>query len=410
MRWFILILIYLLIDIYAFQAVRTVIRNPWVTAVYFLISIGVLVALYYELSLARTTKMMQPPGVYILGIFLIVMVPKLILVLFMFGEDVVRIIVGTARKIYGTDDTQFMASRRKFVSNLALGIASIPFASLIYGMIKGKYDYRVLKYELEFEDLPEEFDGYKITQLSDIHCGSFDNARKVRYGMRLANQQKSDLILITGDLVNNVAAEAEKWKPLLSSLKAKDGVFSVLGNHDYGDYVHWNNNKEKRENLQRLIELQKEFGWNLLLNENHLIRRNGQKIAVVGVENWGDHGFKKAGDLNLAAEGLGKNDFKILLTHDPSHWEKKVRKDARNYQLTLSGHTHGMQFGIEIPGVVQWSPIQYRYKQWAGIYEDSGRYINVNRGFGFLGYSGRVGIWPEITVIRLKKKRKKVLV
>lgn len=404
MRWIIFIALYVLVDVYAYQAFRTLVRSPWITSIYILISLAVVAGIFYELSFLGTSKLMDPSRMYMFGLFLTVFVPKLILVLFMFGEDFVRLILGGVSKINGHTTDSFMPSRRKFVSTIAFGIAAIPFASFIYGMVKGKYNYRVLKYELEFDDLPEAFDGYTITQLSDIHIGSFDNARKVAYGIDMANRQKSDTIVFTGDLVNNVVEELNAWKPLLSQLKAKDGVYSVLGNHDYGDYIRWDSPAQKQENLQRLIETQKELGWDILLNEHRYLEKDGQKIALIGVENWGD-GFVKAGDLDKAVQGVSETDFKVLLSHDPSHWQQVVKSDPRYFHLTLSGHTHGMQFGVEIPGVVRWSPVQYRYKQWAGVYEELGRFINVNRGFGYLGYPGRVGIWPEITVIKLKKKR-----
>lgn len=408
MRWFIFIIIYILVDIYAFQAIKTITKNPWVHGFYVFISLAVLAGLIYELSFLGSAKMMEPPKMYFFGIFLAVFVPKLIIIVFMFGEDIARFFVGIFMKVAGSDNAQFMASRRKFVSTIALGIAAIPFASLIYGMIQGKYNYRVLKYALEFDDLPDAFDGFTLTQISDVHSGSFDNHHKVEYAVNLINEQQSDVILFTGDLVNNIADEMNDWKALFSTLKAPEGVFSVLGNHDYGDYVKWESASEKFENLQNLKNLQKEMGWNLLLNENRYLQRSGQKIALIGVENWGENGFKQAGDLDKACEGISKDDFKILMSHDPSHWQAKVKDDPRHFHLTLSGHTHGMQFGIEIPGILKWSPIKYRYKNWAGIYEEFGRYINVNRGFGFLGYPGRVGIWPEITVIQLKKKQNTV--
>lgn len=404
MRWFIFIAVYILVDIYAFQAIKTLVKSPFIYGVYIFISLTVLAGLIYELSFMGSGKMMQPPKMYFFGIFLAVFVAKLILILFMFTEDIGRFFVGLFMKVAGSEETQFMASRRKFVSTIALAVAAIPFASLLYGMVQGKYNYKVLKYALEFEDLPDEFDGYTITQLSDIHSGSFDNHDEVEYAINLVNEQKSDVILFTGDLVNNMADELHDWKDLFSSLKAPDGVFSVLGNHDYGDYVKWESEQEKRENLQKLKDIQHEMGWNLLLNENRYLHKKNQKIALVGVENWGENGFKKAGDLDKATKGIADSDFKILMSHDPSHWQSKVKEDPRHFHLTLSGHTHGMQFGIEIPGIIKWSPIQYRYKNWAGIYEEFGRYINVNRGFGYLGYPGRVGIWPEISVIKLKKK------
>lgn len=408
LRWAIFIAIYILVDIYAFQALKTLTRNPWIYAVYVLASLLVLAALIYQLNLAGSSRMMSPAGMYVFGLFLALFVPKLVVIVFMFGEDIIRLFVGVFFKVAEHNEGFHIPSRRKFISTLALGIAAIPFASLLYGMAQGKYDYRVLKYSLEFDDLPEAFDGYTITQISDIHCGSFDNAEKIQYGIDLINEQQSDVILFTGDLVNNVADELDNWKAMFSNLKAKDGVFSVLGNHDYGDYVSWASAATQATNLSNLKNIQKEMGWDLLLNENRFIEKGGERLALIGVENWGEGGFKQAADLDKACDRVSNEDFKIMMTHDPSHWKTKLKDDERNFQLTLSGHTHGMQFGIEIPGWIKWSPAKYRYEYWAGIYEEMGRYINVNRGFGYLGYPGRVGIWPEITVIKLKKKRDSV--
>ncbi|MCH2490151.1 MAG: metallophosphoesterase [Flavobacteriales bacterium] len=403
LRWIIFIVIYILVDVYAFQAVRTLTRNSWLHGLYVLVSVGILALFIYQLSYG-SSRTMTPERMYIFGLFLAVFIPKLILIIFMFGEDIIRLFVGVFSKLAGSDEGFYVPSRRKFISTIALGVAAIPFASLLYGMYKGKYNYKVLSYALAFDDLPEEFDGFTLTQISDIHSGSFDNAKKIEYAVDLINEQKSDIIVFTGDLVNNVADEMNDWKALFGSLRAKNGVYSVLGNHDYGDYVNWETKAEKEANLSALKDLQQEMGWDLLLNENRTLTRNGATIKLIGVENWGAGGFKKAGDLDKACEGVSETDFKILMSHDPSHWKEQVKQDPRNIQLTLSGHTHGMQFGIEIPGWFKWSPVKYRYENWAGIYEEFGRYINVNRGFGFLGYPGRVGIWPEITVIKLKKK------
>jgi len=405
MRWIIFIIIYSVIDLYAFQSIRTITRSNWIAGFYFLVSISLIAALYYLLNSSGSSNFMQPPKNYVFGIFLVIFIPKLLVIIFMFGEDVMRFFTGLFYKISDGESDFHLPSRRKFISTLALGIAAIPFTSLLYGMIKGRYNFKVLQYELEFDDLPEAFDGYTITQISDIHSGSFDNHEKIKYAVDLINEQQSDSILFTGDLVNNVAEEMDDWKDLFSTLKAKDGVFSILGNHDYGDYVKWESEIEKIQNLENLKKLQSEMGWDLLLNENRFIEKDKQRIAIIGVENWGENGFKQAGDLDLACDGIHQNDFKIVMSHDPSHWKSKVKHDDRNFHLTLSGHTHGMQFGIEIPGWFKWSPIKYRYENWAGIYEEQGRFVNVNRGFGYLGYPGRVGIWPEISVIKLKKKR-----
>ena len=404
MRWFFFIIIYTLIDLYALQAIRTLTKNFWITGVYLLVSLVIIVSLYFLLNSNSPTHFSQPPISYLFGLFLVLIIPKLLVIIFMLGEDITRLIFGLYFKIFTNEQNFYIPSRRKFLSTLALGVAAIPFSTLLYGMIKGKYNFKVLKYELEFADLPEAFDGFTMTQISDIHSGSFDNKNKIAYAVDLINQQDSDAIFFTGDLVNNVADEMDDWKELFSNLSAKEGVFSVLGNHDYGDYVRWNSEEEKLKNLNKLKKIQSEMGWNLLLNENFYLKRKNQKIAIVGVENWGENGFKQAGDLDAACKNINDSDFKVLLSHDPSHWKSRVKNDDRNFQLTLSGHTHGMQFGIEIPGWIKWSPVKYRYENWAGIYQEKGRFINVNRGFGFLGYPGRVGIWPEITVIKLKKK------
>jgi len=404
MRWFFFIIIYTLIDLYALQAIRTLTKNFWITGVYLLVSLVIIVSLYFLLNSNSPTHFSQPPISYLFGLFLVLIIPKLLVIIFMLGEDITRLISGLYFKIFTNEQNFYIPSRRKFLSTLALGVAAIPFSTLLYGMIKGKYNFKVLKYELEFADLPEAFNGFTMTQISDIHSGSFDNKNKISYAVDLINQQDSDAIFFTGDLVNNVADEMDDWKELFSNLSAKEGVFSVLGNHDYGDYIRWNSEEEKLKNLNKLKKIQSEMGWNLLLNENFYIKRKNQKIAIVGVENWGENGFKQAGDLDAACKNINNSDFKVLLSHDPSHWKSRVKNDDRNFQLTLSGHTHGMQFGIEIPGWIKWSPVKYRYENWAGIYEEKGRFINVNRGFGFLGYPGRVGIWPEITVIKLKKK------
>ncbi|MCW5518911.1 metallophosphoesterase [Aureitalea sp. L0-47] len=403
-RWIIFIAIYVAIDIYAYQAFRTITRNNWLSVAYISISVLLLVTFIFQLTSGDSSRTMTPLRMYTFGLFLAVFGPKLLLVGIMFTEDIVRLAVGGVSKVSGITDNFHIPSRRKFISAIGLGLAAIPFSSLLYGMYRGKYNYQVLNYTLEFDDLPDAFDGYRITQISDVHSGSFDNEDKVAYGIDLVNEQKSDLIVFTGDLVNNVADEMTPWKALFAKLKANDGVYSILGNHDYGDYARWNSEEEKRANLEHLKSLQKEMGWDLLLNENRTIEKKGQSIKLVGVENWGAGGFKKAGDLDKACHGIATEDFKVLLSHDPSHWQQQVKKDDRNFQLTLSGHTHGMQFGIEIPGLIKWSPVKYRYENWAGIYEELGRYINVNRGFGFIGYPGRVGIWPEVSVIELKKR------
>jgi predicted MPP superfamily phosphohydrolase len=400
-RWVIFIVIFLLIDIYTFQAVKTAFKSKGVNIFYIISSVLVIGNFIYQLKVNRSVSLRVNMAI---GFFITLYIPKIAILLIMFGEDVFRVPQAMYKYFNGTQPIggDYLVSRRKFVSQMALGIAAIPFSSFIYGIFKGKYNFKVLNYTLYFEDLPAAFDGYRMTQISDIHSGSFDDKEKIEYAVGLVNEQASDVILFTGDLVNNTADEMLPWKETFGKLKAQDGVFSVLGNHDYGDYVQWDNDVDKHQNLEDLKAVQKEMGFDLLLNESRFIEKNGERLAIVGVENWGKD-FKQKGDLTKAASQINSDDFKILLSHDPTHWEHEVIKDDYHYHLTLSGHTHGMQFGIEIPGWIKWSPVKWRYKYWAGIYKEMGQYINVNRGFGFLAFPGRVGIWPEITVIELKK-------
>jgi predicted MPP superfamily phosphohydrolase len=406
MRWFLFICFYILVDIYAFQAVKTLTKINWLHISYVILSLLVLGNYIYQFSQPNPSGGFGGGRGFAMGFVLAFIVSKILLTVFMFGEDIVRFVVAIYNRLFSTKASFEMPSRRIFLSQIALGIAAIPFASLLYGMYKGKYNFKVLNYTLYFNDLPDAFDGYRITQISDIHSGSFDNKEKIEYAVDLVNEQKGDTILFTGDLVNNKATEMDSWMETFSRLNAKDGVFSILGNHDYGDYVEWESDQAKLNNVEDLKKVHSKLGWDLLLNEHRFLERNGERIALVGVENWGAGGFKKMGDLDLAGKGLSPQEFKVLMSHDPSYWQEKIKNDGNNYHLTLSGHTHGMQFGIEIPGWFKWSPVQYRYENWAGIYEEFGRYINVNRGFGYLAYPGRVGIWPEISVIELRKGSK----
>lgn len=404
-RWvlplIILTVIIALVEIYTFQAFKTVSKNKLIRYSFLFISLAVYVNFFITVFTYSRSDGQTPQFQMAMGLLLTVSIPKLVVIIVLFGEDVYRWILKLISAI-SSIETQPLAGRRKFISQLALGLAAIPFASFIYGIIQGKYNYKVLKYQLSFKDLPDAFDGYTITQISDIHSGSFTNKEKIQYGVDLINQQQSDLLLFTGDIVNNKADEMDDWIDVFGQLQAKKGKYSILGNHDYGDYMDWKNPQDKIDNFQAVKGIHQKIGFDLLLDEHRYLEKNGQKIALLGVENWGK-GFNQAGDLQKAAAGVHKEDFKILMTHDPSHWEYKVKQDDFNYHLTLSGHTHGLQMGIEIPGFFRWSPSKYVYKQWAGLYEEFGRFINVNRGFGYHAFPGRVGIWPEITVIELKK-------
>jgi len=393
-------IIYFLLTFYASRSLKTLKVPRWVEWLFWLITIGVIIHLLYH-WFCRGKVVWSAPQQYAVAGLLTWLIICLFVTLPLLLEDITRLIKAIFRK---PTNAPRIPSRRKFVSTLGWGLAAIPFASILYSIFKGKYNYKVWKYTLYFDNLPKAFDGYRITQISDIHCGSFDNYEKIRYGVELINSQKSDVILFTGDLVNNLANEVHNWKSLFATLQAPDGVFSIMGNHDYGDYSSWETSEAKQQNLEHLFQLQKQMGWQLLLNEHCYLERNGEKIALIGVENWGHGRFSKYGDLNKAMEGINTEDFKILMSHDPTHWQEVVLPENKDIQLTLSGHTHGMQCGIEIPGWLKWSPSQYIYKYWGGMYEEGGKYLNVNRGFGYHAFPGRLGVWPEITVIELKTK------
>jgi predicted MPP superfamily phosphohydrolase len=403
-RILILCFIIFIFELYAFQAIKTITKVRWFLTSYIVISLSAIIFIVYQFTKFDRSVGQTKMTMITLGLLLLVLLPKFLMAFILFIEDIYRLFVGTSNYFSNySKDATFFPQRRKFVSQIALGLAAIPFASLIYGMTFGKYNFKVIKQRLYFPDLPDAFDGFTITQISDVHSGSFDNPDKINYAIDLVNEQNSDMILFTGDIVNTHAKEMHPWIDTFKRIKEhKYGKFSVLGNHDYGEYVTWPSEEAKEENFKAIKDLYGKIDFKLLLNEHTFIEKGEDKIALVGVENWGNN-FKKAGDINLASANLTKDDFKILMSHDPSHWEYEVKNHEKNFHLTLSGHTHGMQFGIEIPGYFKWSLVQYVYKQWAGLYENKGRYVYVNRGFGFHAYPGRVGIMPEITVIELKK-------
>lgn len=324
-------------------------------------------------------------------IALVLVVSELIMAVLLFLGDAYHLIAGTSRNIFWVEACLMLMLFTIFL--------------FVYGMVFGKYNYKVIRHTLYFNDLPESFDGFKLVQISDVHAGSLNNPKAVQRGINLINAQQADLFVFTGDLVNNKAEEIDPWLGFFSQIKAPYGQFSILGNHDYGDYIKWGNlggGDAKAKNLLQLKAYHKELGFKLLLDEHVHLAKHDQRIVLAGVENWGI-GFGERGDLKKALAGTTAQEFKILLSHDPTHWESQVKSSASNVQLTLSGHTHGMQFGLEAFGI-KWSPVKYRYKHWAGLKTENDRVININRGFGFIGFSGRIGIWPEITVIELKKK------
>jgi hypothetical protein len=441
------VVILLLIDSYIFFVIKN-------------ISIGLapktrnsILAAFILLSILMYVMVLVTPKIYfipqyrtiatygfsmVIGVFIF----KLIAVLFFLIDDVRRLCTFATNKIANThfsENNEGTISRSSFLTWLGIGIGGSVFGSLVLGF-GNKYNYRVKQIKLRFANLPTAFKGLRIVQLSDIHSGSFDNKEAVAKGVQKVLDLKPDLILFTGDLVNNIADEMLPYKDVFAKLTAPMGVYSVLGNHDYGDYYFWPDRDEahlqkekvererylqqllssgnftedealerakfyrlyapqQQQNIDKLKQIQADMGWRLLLNEHVVLEKENEKIAVIGIENFGARGnFPKYGRLDIAHKGTEHIPFKILMSHDPSHWDFEVKKKYKDIQLTLSGHTHGMQYGVEIPWL-KWSPIQYVYKQWAGIYEDQKQQLYVNRGFGFLGYPGRVGILPEITLM-----------
>jgi predicted MPP superfamily phosphohydrolase len=379
-----ILLIWVIADIYFFQAVKTLTENNLVLIAYWLVDV-VLVVGFMFLMRFRNTRVIA----WLMALSLLTLVPKIFAMPVLLIEDITRLFRG-------------FPPREIWVSELAVIIAAIPFVGLLYGMTGGRHHYKVHRITLKFKDLPAAFDGFTLTQLSDIHAGSFSSKAGVEKGVAMVNKQKSDVILFTGDLVNNAASEMTPWIDTFGKLTAPMGKYSVLGNHDYGDYAKWETEDIKKANLVQLKEVHKEIGFKLLLDQSVQLEKSGQKIALIGVENWGKGSFAKYGSLTRATANVADDEFKILMSHDPSHWEAKTLENKKHIHLALAGHTHGMQFGIELFGF-QWSPVKYVYPQWAGLYEKNGKYLYVNRGFGFIGFKGRIGIWPEITVITLKK-------
>lgn len=391
------------IEFYSYQAIKTLTDKKWIRKTWIIISLSaLLLILIWSLNIDRNNRTQVQ---FLMAFFIIDYVPKLVLALVLFINDIIRFITFLFKKIFSSSkEKAYFPARRKAISTLGIGLASIPFLSIIEGIVWGKYDFTVRKVHLTFSNLPDKFDGYKIVQVSDMHLGSFDiNAYdKVAKGIQLINDQNPDLFLFTGDSVNNLAKEMDPWLSLLQTIKAKDGKYSILGNHDYGIYM-LKSRKDQKANTENIHIRHQKIGWVLLNNEAVKIYKDDQYINIIGVENWGLGHFPKYADLSKATKDVKEGDFNILMSHDPTHFDVKVKEFPKKMHLTLAGHTHGMQFGVEIPGIIKWSPIKYRYPKWAGLYQDKGRFLYVNRGFGYIGFPGRVGIWPEITVIELKK-------
>jgi uncharacterized protein len=343
---------------------------------------------------------------YLFGITMSIYISKIVFIVFHFIEDILVLIKWIYkkllyRKINNEKKTDTSITRAKFLTQTGLVIASIPFTSLIYGMVKGRFNFNVKNEKLTFKNLPKGFNGLRIVQISDIHIGSFNGFKhEMKEAIELINAQKPDIILFTGDLINNYVEELDGWIEILSSMKARIGKYSILGNHDYGLYYHWNLEEERIENFRKLKVIEAQLGFKLLCNESiTLSDKNNDRIALIGVENCGHPPFPCYADLKKASADITDVPFKILMSHDPMHWDDEVIGKT-DIDLTLSGHTHGMQFGVHV-GKFEWSPASLKYPRWGGLYREKSQFLYVNRGLGYIGYPGRVGMPPEITVIDL---------
>jgi predicted MPP superfamily phosphohydrolase len=404
-----LILIFAIIEYYAFTAIRFSIRNvknPYKTSI---LVTYIAITLLWFLSIAmfpvlRTMDMSKAMRNFLVSFSMGILITKILIAIILLIDDLRRGTTHLLSLFYNKETMPLVLekgmSRSEFINKFALLFGGTIFGTMLYGM-SNRYNYTIKNISLSFANLPKAFKGMKIVQISDIHSGSLSDLTAVEKGIEKINAINADAIFFTGDLVNNKSDEAEDFIPIFSKLKAKHGVFSILGNHDYGDYVEWESKAHKKANLERLKEIHKENGWRLLLDEHIVLEQEGEKIALIGVENTSfKNRFQTYGSLEKAYKGSEIHPFKILLSHDPSHWDGEINSKYKDIDLTLSGHTHGFQFGIDIPWL-KWSPVQYVYKQWAGLYQKDNQHLYVNRGFGFLGYPGRVGIMPEITVIEL---------
>lgn len=390
--------VFFLLEFYFYQAIKIFLVNPAAKWAYIYFTVLSYAFFLYSFLTVDSADHHYGKLQVAFSVFLILFLPKLFTSLFLLIDDVFRVIqYGVGR--FGNAEMHY-PERRKFIAFAGLGLTALFSGLFLDGIIFGKYRHTVRRVKIKIKNLPQSFRGYRIVQISDVHSGSFQHPEKLRHAIDLINKQNADLVLFTGDMVNNYADEFKTFVNLFAEIKAKDGKFSVLGNHDYGDYGKWNSAAEHAQNIPNLINLQKKAGFTMLRNEHFALEKNGEKLYVIGVDNWGEKPFPQFGDLDKATAGIPQDAAKILMSHDPTHFDRIVKFHPSDISLTMSGHTHGMQFGLDLKNV-KWSPVQFRYKKWADLYESEGKYLYVNRGFGVLAYPGRVGVNPEITVFEL---------
>lgn len=414
-RFLILGVLIVLLDWYFYQAIKIVLLNSTIfkknIALYSYWGFTIFsILLFLTPAIFTFNDFPKFVKVYVFAFVVMVIISKLIGSVFIAFDDIIRFFRWAAS--YFSKPQVLVSSlipvdphaisRLRFLNIVAVTMSVLPFTSFIYGMVKGAFDYKVHRIKVVLPNLPSDFNGIKIVQISDIHLGSFVSTAPLEEAIKIIVEQNADVIFFTGDLVNNETAETMQFMEVLSKIKAPMGVYSILGNHDYGDYISWETKSAKNKNLQDMKDAHAQIGWRLLMNEHIALKKGDSEIALLGIENWGGNlHFPKYGDMKKAYEGTEKYPVKLLLSHDPSHWNMQVTEEFKDVDITFSGHTHGFQFGIEIPGLIKWSPSQFVYKQWAGLYSKDNQHLYVNRGLGFLGYPGRVGIMPEITVMEL---------
>ncbi|SEJ14277.1 hypothetical protein SAMN04487995_3438 [Dyadobacter koreensis] len=402
------------IDWYVWQALRFVIRNfsqptqKWITWGYWSFTSLTLFA-YVMMQFLPADFFNRITRTFIIAGIAIPYLSKLLVVFFLLIDDARRLVQWIVSyfvpsvapvPVDPVDPAAPKIPRSEFLETTALVAGSALMGTFAFGILSGAHDYRIRRVKVPLKNLPKAFHGMKIAQLSDIHSGSFFNKTAVKGGVEMLMKEKPDIAFFTGDLVNDRAVEVKDYINIFDKVKAPLGVHSTLGNHDYGDYFQWSSQQEKNQNLANLKKAHELLGWNLMLDENRAIRVDNEEIGLIGIQNWGAGNFAKYGNLEKAYQGTDQFPVKILLSHDPSHWRAQVLPKYDDIDLAFAGHTHGMQFGIEVAGI-KWSPVQYRYKEWAGLYKENDQYLYVNRGFGYLGYPGRVGILPEITIVEL---------
>jgi len=390
-------------EIYTSHLLYKFTRKKSVVLAYLLLLATIIISVLFYYKGLDQSKGQTAESMHIMALLLFFLMPKTVFSIILFLEDLYRFSRWTTHRFLWKKKIE--NKRSVFLMRTVLALSAFTAITILYGIFIGKYNYQVRTETIAYADLPQSFDGIKILQLSDLHVGSWDNRDAVERGIAAINAQEYDLLVFTGDFVNTLATESDPWIDLLQTIKTpKYGKYAILGNHDYGEYVKWESEREKERNFEDIKNNIRKSGFQLLLNEHIPIVENRDTIYLLGVENWGKN-FKKAGDLKRTSEGVPEHSFKIVLTHDPTHWDAEIVGHRQQYQLTLSGHTHGMQFGIRIPKVLEWSPASWIYPQWGGLYQKKNQYIYVNRGFGFHAYSGRIGIMPEITILELKKMK-----